>query len=76
MSTFNDITRPAARKLHRCEWCAEMIPTGEIHVKYVGEYDGDFQSWRMHDECYAASSEITSEGFTPGEHVRGSANEQ
>lgn len=73
MSTFNDITRPRAIKMHRCEWCSETIFVGEIHVKYVGDFEGDFQSWRMHAECYAATSEHISEGFTPGEHPRGFA---
>lgn len=74
MSTdFNSNTAPVARKVHRCEWCGEPIPIGEKHVKFSGKWEGDFQSWRMHPECYEAAGQDDeiSEGFSPYEHERG-----
>ena len=72
--SFNDIYFPTARKPHKCEWCGEAIAVGEKHVKFVGTFEGDFQSWRMHAECYSATDKWEiSEGFTPYEHERGCA---
>jgi nicotinate-nucleotide pyrophosphorylase len=41
----------AARKNHRCVWCNDAIVIGESHIKFVGHCEGDFQSWRIHNEC-------------------------
>ena len=68
--SFNDVTLPVARKQHRCEWCGEAIEKGEKHAKYVGMFEGDFQSWRMHQECSGWNTEAISEGFTPYENER------
>lgn len=70
MSTFNDITQPRAAKVHRCEWCGELIEKGVIHVKFVGMFDGDFQTWRMHSNCYAYNCDAISDGFMPYEGMR------
>lgn len=72
MSDFGDTTWPMARKAHRCEWCAEAIPAGEKHAKFAGVWEGDWNFWRMHSECYdygMTSGEI-SDGFSPYEHER------
>lgn len=70
MSTdFGDTTFPTARKQHRCEWCGEPIEAHARHVKFSGKWEGDFQSWRMHHECFDVAD--ASEGFTPYEHSRG-----
>lgn len=52
---------PVAKKEYICEWCAEKILKGEKHYKYVGIYDGDFQSIRVHLECEKAMRRELSE---------------
>jgi hypothetical protein len=70
--TFDDVRFPVARKQYRCEWCGEPIKIGEKHPQFVGKWEDEFQSWRMHSECYEATSrDDLSEGFTPYEHDRG-----
>jgi hypothetical protein len=75
---FGDYTRPRARKKHRCAWCGEDINPGEAHYKFVGEFEGDFQSWRIHDECRVYMEYIVDyepacleHGFEEGEYSRG-----
>jgi hypothetical protein len=72
MSDFGEAKHPTAAKDHRCEWCGEPIPKGARHAHFVGKWEGDFQNWRMHSECYADASEgfELAEGFTPYEHER------
>jgi hypothetical protein len=81
MSTdFGDVTRPIAHKAHRCIWCGETIvdETGVLkplrvrHVKFTGKWEGEFQNWRMHAECYSDANESDEllEGFSPYEHER------
>lgn len=55
MADFGDIVRVTARKPHRCEWCLGPIPKGESHLTFRGIWEGAWQNWRMHDECYADS---------------------
>ncbi|MEK6860586.1 MAG: hypothetical protein AABY07_01325 [Nanoarchaeota archaeon] len=57
MTHINE-TYPAAKKEYRCQWCGETIKIKEIHVKQVCVYDGDFQSNRLHSECYEAYFEL------------------
>jgi hypothetical protein len=75
MTDFGETTWPKARKPHRCEWCGESIAQGEKHAHFVGKWDGEFQDWRMHSECYDVASEgdELDEGFMPYEHERASA---
>ena len=72
MSEFGNATFPTARKEYRCEWCGETILKGEKHYKYAGMWEGDFQNWRMHDECEhdAQMNGDMQEGFTPYEAER------
>lgn len=73
MSTdFGEILRPRARHAHRCEWCGEGIAVGVRHVQYCGLWGGEWQSWRMHDECYANARETDAlqDGFIPYEAER------
>lgn len=71
MTDFGDTTHPVAAKEHRCEWCGETILKGERHAHYVGKWDGEFQNWRMHGECYEDSEQCEiNEGFMPYEHAR------
>jgi hypothetical protein len=72
MTDFGDTTWPKGAKDHRCEWCGEKIPKGETHARFVGKWDGEFQNWRMHRDCFEATDkDDLSEGFTPYEHARG-----
>jgi len=70
MSDFGDTRFPVGRKDYRCEWCGERINAGELHPQFVGQWEGEFQSWRMHSECLAWNSESIAEGFTPYENER------
>lgn len=71
MSEFGSYLYPRARKQHRCEWCGEPIPVGEKHTQYVGKWEGEFQNWRMHNECFdSADKEDRQDGFSPFENER------
>jgi len=48
---FNYVYRKAAKD-HRCERCGGAIPKGEIHIQGTGMWEGDWQNWRMHNECF------------------------
>jgi hypothetical protein len=69
VSDFGNITSPRARKQHRCEYCYGPIPKGEQHKKFVGMWDGDWQYWRMHNECLVThnAGNDYDDGFLPGE---------
>jgi len=69
MSEFNATSTPVARKQYRCEWCLGPIPKGEKHKHYVGKFDGDFQNWRMHNECYESAdlNDSFDDGFCAGD---------
>ena len=70
---FNEIAWVVGRKEYRCEWCGEKILCGEKHAHFVGKWEGEFQNWRMHDECHVASTcEDLQDGFSPYEYKRGS----
>src|ERR1035437_214709 len=73
-------TLPKARKEYPCIWCSEKILIGEIHLKEVGEFEGDFQSNRWHEECHNAAQMYFEESgeneFTPYENKRGSIDEK
>lgn len=67
MSDFGKMRRHLGRKDHRCEWCGQSIPKGEMFQHFVGKWDNEFQNWRMHDECYNAASQDDDliDGFCP-----------
>lgn len=46
----------AARKKHRCSWCAEFIERGESYTTVGGKWGGEFSFAKMHPECYTAYS--------------------
>lgn len=68
---------PVARKDYQCVWCPEPIRKGEKHYRYVGTYDGDFQSNRAHLECDDAMKrsdpQYLMDGFGYSDHKRGEA---
>ena len=66
MSDFGEVTYPAGRKEYRCEWCYGPIPQGEKHAHFVGIWQGEFQNWRMHEECLEASDDARDDGFEAG----------
>lgn len=51
MSDFGNYSNPVAAKSHTCEWCYGIIAKGEKHVQFKGMFEGDWQNWRMHNEC-------------------------
>mgnify|MGYP001561660507 CR=1 FL=1 len=72
MTDFGETINPTARKDHKCEWCGGKIAKGEVHCQFKGKWQGEFQNWRMHDECYenAEDSDSLQDGFTMYEHGR------
>lgn len=46
---FSVVDNPS--KQHKCVWCKKKISIGERHQKFVGIYEGELQSWRIHLEC-------------------------
>lgn len=69
------ITTPKARKEYRCVWCNEKILIKEKHVARTYIFERDFNSDRMHDECFAAMKKTPHDelcdGFMAGEFIRG-----
>lgn len=59
--TFGDLSYPVARKVYKCQHCLENIGIGERHRKFVGEWEGDFQSWRVHEVCATPLAECQDE---------------
>jgi len=80
MSTTLSLTEPIARKVHRCSWCGEIIPVKTRYSRWVGIFEGDFQSNKMHLECHKAQQKYTESWddglYTPHEHKRGSTHEK
>lgn len=71
---------PVARKEHPCSWCGQAIAEGEKHSVWTGLFEGEFQTNRMHSECYGAWSKLDSldqeDGYEYGGHNRGSLCER
>lgn len=45
------------RKRYRCASCQGPIPKGEEHYHQTGQYEGEWQNWRAHQECHEAWAE-------------------
>lgn len=54
MTDFHNCKSVSAAKAHRCENCRQPIEKGEQHVYSIGRMDGDFYSYRTHEDCHAA----------------------
>lgn len=67
MSDFGEGKWIVGLKKHRCEYCFGPIPKGEKHFNYRGIYSGDWQNWRMHEECFEDHSREDECEFTPGD---------
>jgi len=65
-----DIKTIKARKEYKCHWCSEEIGKGEIHKHCTGHWQGDWQDWRMHTECFKVNDEEIADGFEPFENER------
>lgn len=64
----------SAKKNHRCEWCWEIIKSGESYDWWFDFENKDMV--KMHPECLAASNEYAKEDWTgelppPGTFERG-----
>lgn len=76
MSDFGEVVWKRAGKPHQCEWCGESILKGEEHGHFTGQWEGEWQNWRMHKECYEAylrDDDALGFGFVPHDNPRGSA---
>ena len=71
MNNFGEGKWMVGRRDHRCEYCYGLIPQGEEHYHYRGMFDGRWQNWRMHRECWEDYSSQPNndmlDGFMPGE---------
>jgi hypothetical protein len=64
-------------KDHYCIWCGGMILKGEAAHYYKGIFQGDFQNWHMHPECFEANTQDHPEdGFTAYCQERGTLTER
>ena len=69
-NTYNLIKKP--RNNHQCAWCKGKITTQQQHLQYTGMFQGDFQDWRVHEECIdALEKSDPSEGICPEPHEVG-----
>lgn len=65
------------RKMHRCEWCGEMIAEGDVADYRAYKYEGDFNTDYMHEECTSGmrhsmlNKDLRDFGFEPGAQFRG-----
>jgi hypothetical protein len=50
---FSAVTRPMARKLHRCEECGRTIGVGERYVRHVAKWEGEINTTVFCAECHA-----------------------
>jgi hypothetical protein len=57
MSDYMASRDAKARKEHRCDWCRQPIPLGELHRVDSGHFDGYAYRLRKHWECSIASAE-------------------
>src|SRR5579859_3591288 len=64
---FGTLLKPKAAKLLWCEHCGGPIPKGEQHIKYTGQFEGEWQNWRAHNECYEAHTQNGGGAFSPGD---------
>lgn len=53
-----------ARKAHRCDYCAERIEPGTVHVRWACAHDGSVRDARGHVACEALACSVTEPGDT------------
>ena len=69
-ANFCNTEHVKGRKHYRCEWCYKPIAKATTHVKVVGVFDGEFSSYRLHNECEKPCFDSCNDNdgfFTPGE---------
>ncbi len=52
MNDFGEGKFVKGSKPYQCEACGAQIPIGEKHWHQTGMWEGDWQDWRAHKECY------------------------
>lgn len=67
MSDFGESKRVMSFQQRRCDYCYGPIPEREKHWSWKGRFDGEWQSWRMHDECMTDYSDHGDGEFFPGD---------
>jgi len=67
------VIRPRARKHHKCFWCQTTIVKGTVYARGKGQWEGEWQDWKMHTDCEAKAQEVTECGdsFCDQKHHRG-----
>ena len=66
MSPFGNYKLVKCNKDCVCIWCGQSIPKGSKVQRFKGKSQGDWQNWKMHDECfdYADENDYMTEGFS------------
>ena len=67
MTDFGKLKTVKIRKPRPCAWCSQKLIEGDRAVSYCGMWQGDWQNWRMHPECYevfGSDPDSVTEGFT------------
>lgn len=52
--SFHEFSRNlmVARKPHSCIWCSQVVPAGDVYYRQRSVYDGAFQNFAWHWDCY------------------------
>ena len=66
MSDFGNEKQVRLRKDKSCAWCGQTMHKGETVYHFKGMWQGDWQDWKMHNECSEAYYDDDShdEGFS------------
>lgn len=56
METLMQPTETKAKKVHRCDFCAERIAIGDKYIKSTHKHEGDVYDWKAHDYCSELAS--------------------
>jgi hypothetical protein len=66
MTNFRESKQVKLRKDKRCSWCGETMHKGSTVYHFKGRWDGDWQDWKMHNECEEAchDGDCLGEGFS------------
>ena len=59
-----------AAKDHRCTYCGEGIPRGEVYQEQTGVWDGAAFRNKFHAECFQALCDEGEGEFTPYSETR------
>ena len=80
--TMLNVTRPKARKEHKCHECKRIISTGEKYLSETTLCEGKVETWKTCADCESIRKHLFAEGFYYGEikfmlreHVRDCSGE-